>query len=610
MWGRLVTIHRTHAGDETGQGPDTRQLAATGRRVGLTAVAVAMVVPVFLAGSTPKDVFAKTADGRGGGGGVGIPGSVDPLGTVASELTGKPVLELTYRTDQAQPQYLQEFVLNYNTSDGSWKPGASAGQRVSGQNLPYGAPSSGALAAGVQSATVRTAITMVGTSPAPLPLPYAPVRLEFAKLPALEETQGSLMVFSEQSLSRPEFTVTSKEAEPTPQQLSGPVSYPAAVTRSYGTYHGPDRSQLLAIAELHTAGDTTALQKAVSLQDWFNSDYFTYTLRAQWRESGGWLLRFLTTDRRGDCQQFAPAYAVLARLVGIPSRVATGFTAGNQVPGTDKWQVTSADAHAWPELYFPQAGWLRFEPTPSGADEQGTAFAPAYTSGGQGGSSGSKPTVKPTNPTPSVGPSVRPSRGIGGKAHQLQAGVGPVGSAGTSSGFPVGIVIAVVIFLLLAWPGLARWLTTRRRWLSASRAGGQAAPVAWRELLDYLTDYGISWLPSESPRAIARRVTEDASLGPAAADAIARIGAAQERFQYAARQLPDAGLRADVVAVRRGLAANATRITRLRARLLPLSTLEAGRRGVHTANRALSWLDAPLPSLRRSVRRPGPHRAS
>ncbi len=56
---------------------------------------------------------------------------------------------------------------------------------------------------------------------------------------------------------------------------------------------------------------------------------------------------------------------MLARLVGIPSRVAVGYTGGTD--GLSRaWHVTTADAHAWPELYFPGTGWLRFEPTPGG----------------------------------------------------------------------------------------------------------------------------------------------------------------------------------------------------------------------------------------------------
>ena len=68
--------------------------------------------------------------------------------------------------------------------------------------------------------------------------------------------------------------------------------------------------------------------------------------------------------------------AVLARLVGIPSRIEIGYTSGIKQHG--RWQVTTADAHSWPELYFTGLGWLRFEPTPGGHDGQGTARQPNY----------------------------------------------------------------------------------------------------------------------------------------------------------------------------------------------------------------------------------------
>src|SRR6266545_4762823 len=66
--------------------------------------------------------------------------------------------------------------------------------------------------------------------------------------------------------------------------------------------------------------------------------------------------------------------AAMARVAGIPSRVAVGFTSG--VPAGDHWEVGSKDAHAWPELYFPGVGWVRFEPTPRG---DGQVDVPSYT---------------------------------------------------------------------------------------------------------------------------------------------------------------------------------------------------------------------------------------
>ena len=117
----------------------------------------------------------------------------------------------------------------------------------------------------------------------------------------------------------------------------------------------------------------------MALQRWFTqSGKFTYSLNVNEPNTAKALINFLTKDRRGYCQQFAFAMAVLARLLDIPSRVAVGYTAGSPI-GHDRWDVRTSDAHAWPELYFPGAGWLRFEPTPAGTGGQATAVQPGYS---------------------------------------------------------------------------------------------------------------------------------------------------------------------------------------------------------------------------------------
>ena len=98
-------------------------------------------------------------------------------------------------------------------------------------------------------------------------------------------------------------------------------------------------------------------------------------------QSSAALIQFLTKTKEGYCQQFAFGMAVLARLAGIPARVVVGYTQGSFI-GNDNWQVKTSDAHAWPELYFPGDGWLRFEPTPpnaAGLAGQATAIAPPYS---------------------------------------------------------------------------------------------------------------------------------------------------------------------------------------------------------------------------------------
>ncbi len=73
---------------------------------------------------------------------------------------------------------------------------------------------------------------------------------------------------------------------------------------------------------------------------------------------------FLFQQKEGYCEHFASAMAVMARSVGIPARVVTGYAGGSYNPFTGLWEVKESDAHAWVEVYFGAAGWVPFDPTP------------------------------------------------------------------------------------------------------------------------------------------------------------------------------------------------------------------------------------------------------
>jgi transglutaminase-like putative cysteine protease len=114
-----------------------------------------------------------------------------------------------------------------------------------------------------------------------------------------------------------------------------------------------------------TAVARTPLGRAEALVDWFRSGIFTYTLSPPPSPLGADpLVRFLATTRAGTCESFASAYAVMARSVGLPTRIAVGFTTGRvTAPGVTT--VRGKDAHEWPEVYLGAgAGWVSFEPTP------------------------------------------------------------------------------------------------------------------------------------------------------------------------------------------------------------------------------------------------------
>ena len=117
------------------------------------------------------------------------------------------------------------------------------------------------------------------------------------------------------------------------------------------------------VNQLTTGVEAPAL-KAAAMQAYLRSTPFSYSVQgASGKTSYDAISTFLFQTHTGYCVQYASAMALMARIAGIPSRVAVGFLPGTQ--SGDRWLVTSHDMHAWPELYFEGQGWVRFEPTPA-----------------------------------------------------------------------------------------------------------------------------------------------------------------------------------------------------------------------------------------------------
>jgi transglutaminase-like putative cysteine protease len=117
------------------------------------------------------------------------------------------------------------------------------------------------------------------------------------------------------------------------------------------------REQAIAV----TAGATTPYDKALALQNWFRNE-FAYDTTVQSGHSDDAIISFLRI-RRGYCEQFAGTFGVMARALGLPSRVAVGFTKG-ELQADGLYHVFGRNAHAWPEVWFDGIGWVLFEPTP------------------------------------------------------------------------------------------------------------------------------------------------------------------------------------------------------------------------------------------------------
>jgi transglutaminase-like putative cysteine protease len=587
-WGRTVGLWRT---DRYGQpvtgrrGPgavkpaDVNTLASAGRRIGLISIVLALFVPLFIPGLRVNrmfpahvNVFGPAGNGLGTGGSTSVP---DPLAQMTQDLReGDSESVLTYTTSDPEPQYLQMYVLgNLSTTRWTLSP-----------HLGSNAPAAGTLpkAQGLTSATKPTVttqtthVTFSSTASGDaavsfLPVPYPPTKINVSGHWVINDSTGMVFGFNN-PLSGLSYTVTSQDVEPTAGELARTGTPPAAITSQFLPVPAPFKS-LTALARKVTKSATTPYARALALQNWFTeSGGFSYSLNVNEPADAAGLTNFLTVSKRGYCQQFAFAMAVLARLLGIPSRVAVGFTPGTATGQADTYQVRTSDAHAWPELYFEGLGWLRFEPTPSGSGGQGTAVPPTYTVP-QISSNGTGSAAAGTSTPAGSGSSSTAKPGVGAnkKLADGDLGGGGGGAAKGGSGFPfepIGLALLALLGVVVIAPPASRFLVRQRR---LAYTGDLArAHAAWRETLDELADYHVARRPSESPRAVALRVTDESHLATPAAQALGRVALAEERASYADSP-GTAPTRADLELIRHGLAANATRRARWRARLTPAS---------------------------------------
>lgn len=294
-----------------------------------------------------------------------------------------------------------------------------------------------------------------------------------------------------------------------PESVQGYLDVP-------GTEHEDD---LRALAAEVTAGATTAYDQALVLQSYFrDGTEFRYDTSVDPGESDDAVWDFLQS-RRGYCVQFATSMTVLARTLGIPARLGVGFLPGEL--GTDRaYRVTGADAHAWPELYFPGTGWVRFEPTPAVQ----TGPPPSWSNPFSAAAPTSSPSAAAPQATtaPTAGASTAPGSTGGGL---------PGDTAGTGSRGPL---VAVVALLALAAATAAVLAWYRRR-----PAPELAPEIAWRRLRERLRRAGIDWSDAHTPRQAVATVREQVEarrgrpLGPEGDAALVALAGALERERYA-----------------------------------------------------------------------------
>ncbi|MEU5268733.1 transglutaminaseTgpA domain-containing protein [Streptomyces hygroscopicus] len=583
QWGRVFSGGAPHpagmppSGLTGARGGSALAPVRTGRRIGVLALGIALVVPAALP-SLDGGLLNRQAGGAGSGSGGGTISAVNPLVSLQDSLNQPENREvLRYRTSSQTTQDLYLRIVALDQFDGtSWK---SSERHVT--DVPGQLPSPAGLGPSVRVSSIDTSISAADWYAQNwLPLPYPASRVQIDGRWRYEPEGRTLVGDRGQTTRGARYRVTSLLVEPTAEQLADAPPPPPRLRNEYTKVPDSLPSVVARMAREVTAGADNAYQKAVKLQDWFAvNGGFRYDTQVQSGSGSAAIVRFLKR-KEGFCVHFSFSMAAMARTLGIPARVAVGFTPGTaQADGTVS--VGLKDAHAWPELYFEGVGWTRFEPTPSRGTQPD--YTMEQTPSGEPSdepttepSASSEPTAEPTA-SDSCTPEMRKLDTCGGAAAQRpDSGASGGGWSATkvTSWSSLAVLLVVVPLLPMLW---RRRIRTRRLDGSGGRTEQDAADrilAAWRELTDSAWDFGV--LPDDSltSRSAVARMVRVAGLDAEPARAAQRVAAAVEQVLYAPHPRPVPGVADDVRLVLAGFRAKAGRRERLRALLAPRSAAQ------------------------------------
>lgn len=590
----------------TGDGRDVdvwepSPLAAAGRRLAMIGVAVAVVLPLLVPGVSTSLIdrlgpgFSNTS-GEGSG-----TGSVNLFASLNGLLNRDEIVELMeVDTGDPAPHYLRIGVADVIGPEG-FDHRRPRGRPVD-EGLERALPR-----AGVELQRYRTDIEILS-------------EYEQARLPTYPQVEGvtgldddwrydpvQQVIFGGGSSAGESYTFNHARPVYDPDALRGAPRLPehndlqryAEIPESL---QEPEVTEL--VAEL-TDGIDNPYDQVRAILAYFNTENgFRYSLETGNETTGSAIVDFLIVNQRGYCVQYATAMAWMVRELGLPSRVAIGFTSGGQRT-EGSFTLTNHNAHAWPEIYFSGFGWVPFEPTPSSSIRG--SVTPEWAPDPNGSDDPDQATPGPQDPAATAGPLDSPDQ------DRIPEGGVPGGAAGADGEGRSQLRAllaggAALLVALLAAPALSRFRLRRIRFgrtRAPAAARGRAhtpasteatpgvmtvadpvpemrarAHAAWDELLDTMVDFRVPLDPAETPRVTAARLAKRCHLDADSQAGATRLGLAEERARYARTPTPPDGLLEALRSVRRAVALTATRGTRLRATLLPPSTLQRWRSAV------------------------------
>ncbi|MDX3656044.1 transglutaminaseTgpA domain-containing protein [Streptomyces sp. ID05-26A] len=596
--------------------------SASGSGGSATSVAaIAMVIALIVgAGFTLVGTVGRLPGSGGGGGGKGGIG-LSEMTSLRGMLNRGRSAEVFYVRGMTDPTYMRASTLAQYVPNKGWERGTPPGGQPARGELP---PQPGDRGEGK--------ITRINIEPRDwrsfwLPT-YGSVRRIDTPDDDYQFDPKKGVIYTQREREPEPYEIDTVMATPTKQALRLAPTQANAVDREYYKFDGVEQGVVDA-AKKAVEGATNDFDKAAALTAFFNSPTsgFEYKLQTGGDITTDALSDFVLRSKVGYCEQYASAMAVMARVVGLPSRVAIGFTAG--VPSADgSYRVVSTeDAHAWVEIFFPNYGWMTFDPTPV---NDGRGIVPPYlreTAPGQEEVPTAETTTNPAAPSQSgsAQASASPDGEDGDQGlpqaqesgpppwHVWALGVvlvlaallsvflvlallGVVGAGLLGMAWARKLLIPAVAGLWLIGAGLAAamlswWLgvvlvlagilftplliraVRRRNHLHAVTVlGPGSATAAWSELMAESIDRGAPVPSAETIRVAARRLAREHNLDDAGKNGLRTVIGAIERSWYSPHPAADPSLPGALAAVRQSLRQNAP--LSWKAKLFPKSVLK------------------------------------
>jgi transglutaminase-like putative cysteine protease len=491
-------------------------------RTGAGLIASAVVVAAVVAPLVPGSRSEALVDYRGGGG-ESERVVLTPFVSLEAKLDELADVEM-FTVTSTHRSYWR--LTSLNEFDGvSWSYTLSFDEATGA--LPQAAPPAG----DVERAVQEFEILRLGEIW--MPAAYRPVSLDDERYPTGWEADSATLKIDEryEDSDGNTYTVVSELPRLDPSLLrDADPTIPAEITDGYLELPLGFPDQVQQLAEEVTQGQETTYDRALALQNFFQSDEFTYDKDIPGGGGTEALVQFLFNSRRGFCQQFAGSFAAMARAIGIPARVAVGFTTGEERPGEPGvYHVSGANAHAWPEVYLGEYGWVPFEPTKN----RGIPGAESYTG---------LPEAQAPPGDPATATTARPSGvddpfegEVSDTTIALEAPTDGDGADGTTGGgtwstirtwllraLVVVAAMAALVAVALAALATARAVRRAARRRNAERPGDRVR-VAWEESVESAEMLGVIHRPWETPAEYAKRAraTVDGGSFTALADTVA-----------------------------------------------------------------------------------------